>query len=46
MQMQIHLKSYKQECGLHYQKDYPSVIDLCLTSHISSWCLGVWVVWC
>ena len=42
--MQIHLNSYKQECGLHYQKHYPWVIDLCLTSHIQSCCLGVWVV--
>ena len=29
---------------LHYQKHYPWVIDLCLTSHIQSLCLGVWVV--
>ena len=32
------------ECGLHYQKHYPWVIDLCITSHIQSLCLGVWVV--
>ena len=44
MQMQIHLNSYKQECGLHYQQHYPWVIDLCITSHIQSLCLGVWVV--